>query len=1494
MAPVWPSGRPVETLTNRTRTSPLPTRTDPHHDTANETQPGQQQAAIGDLVAIGAVGLLGETAPRQGPGEPGAGRLVDRIATNLEPSAGHQEERANDDKLAYIIEFMRANKLTKFCDLLTGGAPEVRRVRHQVNALRQFTLFVPTNEALLLLASNQWDHIRRRPQDTADFLMAHATSELVVPRLEGAAGRAQLEQANRWSSGRPVERPLGSTSLVYSLGGGALRVATVPVWPAGRAQANATGAGASTRLELIVNGANVLAGHSHALQEPNNSSATYAVVHLVDRALYPAPSLSVADRLRQLAPRMAKYVELARDEQLDGRLRSARHLTTAFVPNDDAFRATPAKLLDQLATNRTFLVRFLRAHLVDGIYFGGQLAAGAGPAPGGQQHQAPAPARQLDSLAAGLELELETKPLQARNLILVNSVPVLESDLMATNGVVHVISRPIFERSHLEACHCEVDDTRVATSGQVAAPLSAANWTTGSVVGQQAEVGEQESGKPMGTPGTNEPFNWFRELGAPSATNELEREESRADERAQVAPGGAQGSPAASLPRASEQRARSQRSGGSLVARNNRDFYRPLAAPANLELQSAAAGEPAAGGAEGAAPPPLGQPLILSQGAPAGGQPAPVPGANLSAVSQHEQPVAQSRRPAAAPADWPRAQLDEQLFEVERYKVVLNATSRQRLREQQRANLTGAPRPAANANQFVYDLPLATQNALELVRPTESSVVLATRLDAARHQYAAAAAANQTAHQDRVAPAASTNQQQRLLKFQADDALHAPLPGARLHKSARAPGGGANGAGPTSAGAADTPAPPANWGRQQQLLGKTLAPGAGPFSGCAFYDAECKRLVARLVHLPAHASAGLKAFRPAAGNQTTQLTFAPQTTPAPPADQHLDSTFGETTERPVDRLLQTTTRMPLAHLSKATGAQFAAGSNGFFVDRHLVVPARVSPLNQPLPPWSDETPGRPPSNWRAHDLNDIARIRLASGKLGQASGEQATGAGAGGPPMGGGHQTTGAHVRTQTMAQILFVPVKMVQDAAALSFHQRTPAANNRTGASQPIYFGGQMSHAGSGVTFSTNMQYHTPTVRPRQASRLTNFTTLDMLPADEQPAEPEPGAGPMLNQQSQRHQRIKQAPLAPASFKKSPARLINESLGAHLDPDGIKQARKIVRLQVAAPHKQHNMLASSANEFDAGGDISITSARLVSPDSAGASVRNVNNATFGGGLATQASDQAPDVSSNFVRSVASQLEGQAAADFFQNRTIAEIMDDSGLRIDGQQVTFNRLKDCLRQADLLSLITQVGNSLTIFMPTDLAFQRLVQQQAIAQQRERGSRSSASGRLVDPQRHQHLVPLVARVDRTGEPTRLADLLGASALEPVPLASGLASRLTLDCSSPQVRQLLLDHLSGQLITPRQLLTDTSLSSLSGRRLLVSSVPSKKIVVVDGQPVIAATRAKNGMVYVINKFLNLTHQVPNVVDLIEAQPNLTTFLSYLTFSSLADRLKRGECTD
>jgi len=1429
-------------------------------------------------------------------------------------------------KLDYIIDFMRANKLTKFCDLffapeLSGsgdelggsGGDELRALRDQLEGLAQFTLFVPTDEALGRLggqlASQLWpgqaaslsaeqraELVRRR----RDFIMAHATAELVVPPLlfgarqsagaqtvagsgQSSGGEQELAPSRllssqqdvasgRWTSGRAPHRvpAPSSAGVAFSLAGGQLRVVASPLTVEDAARTGSgNGTGNEAGWRLLVNGASVLGGQSQALQEPHNASATYAVVHLLDGALWPAAQLSLMGLVERRSGQFGKLVRLARDPKLVELLEQSREpqALTLLLPSDEGLTSAPSRLFEQLETNVTLLRHFLRAHLVEGVYLGAQLAAAGQP-------------RLLASLG-GRELRVEAGQ-SAGGTLSIDGVPVLERDLLALNGVAHLLARPLVDPERFpELAEEQLRRPSEPLQLDSSPSESAATLLPGSNAQRPNSRPHQDRTLSSGS-------NQDRALS--SRTQQDGAQNSRPD--TQLEREGA--------PSEASQRVRSQRSGALAVERNNRDFYRPSAAPANLQL------------AEPADARPQGE-LLASPSTGSGTSAANASGSSLGAGPAEQQPRRSRPRQdqglasssgALSEASSSGGSLSSNgssgvslggsstasdLFDAERYKVVLNAAIRQQLREQRRPQ-TLAPESSSSASSasegararpgsvFVYDRPLseaaslasATGDPLAQLAATQWQNATSARLSGSGGVQSGPSGPSGQGGSGELATASL--RAQRLLKFQAEDARASP--GQRpARKSLKWPP-----AYDLVGEAASSPAP------GQRLLGKTAAPPSPSstsgnsqlqqqlaLNGCAFYDTECKRLFAKLVRLPA------KGDRKQPQSVPREATRAPQGPPTTPQlnGQMFDSTFGETT----------TSASTSSTLSSSTSSP---------------------PNAQALPAWDqrDLAPTSPAGRGASSPSGsgELSRLRLGTTTL-----------------------SAGNLTAVAPNAQVLLVPVKMFQDASV------TLPNGGGGGANQ---MGANLSSGSSSVRFSSARERHqlldALATQPLRSSNLSAFDTLDYNWHHSSPAEVAPAGSGAAKQPGAHARRIVRLHSMAVTW---PQPQTQSQIQTQTQTQAEQQTRWAAG-ELGAANWPPRLASRPA-------DILVTSAKLAAEPQlpakearppafqrqqvaeqllAAAALPNQRRLPSGGGRLQLQADQPAGSSST-----------SGSNDFFQNRTIAEIMEDSGLRIDGQQVTFGRLRECLERARLLEMVAQPsGGPLTIFMPTDSAFQRLVQQQAILQQQQSraplapGSRLSA--RLVDPTRRS-MLPLVARAPpelpaagtsgasiatsssspaglwNAGGPSQRLQAASAglqggatSGTSLEPLASGestlaLGNRLTLDCAAPQVRQLLLDHLSGQLVSPKQLDQDRAISSLSGRRLLLSSVPQKKIVVVDGQPVIAATRAKNGMVYVVNKFLNVSAQMPNVVDLLDKQDQLSTFNSYLTFSKLADRLKRGE---
>lgn len=102
---------------------------------------------------------------------------------------------------------------------------------------------------------------------------------------------------------------------------------------------------------------------------------------------------------------------------------------TVFAPTDEAFRALPAGTVERLVRpeNRAELTRILTYHVLPGRVTADQLA--------GQQVR--------PATVAGPRLAID-----ARQGVSVNNARVVQADVAASNGVIHVIDRVLLPPAH--------------------------------------------------------------------------------------------------------------------------------------------------------------------------------------------------------------------------------------------------------------------------------------------------------------------------------------------------------------------------------------------------------------------------------------------------------------------------------------------------------------------------------------------------------------------------------------------------------------------------------------------------------------------------------------------------------------------------------------------------------------------------------------------------------------------------------------------------------------------------------------------------------------------------------------------------------------------------------------------------------------------------------------------------------------------------------------
>jgi len=108
---------------------------------------------------------------------------------------------------------------------------------------------------------------------------------------------------------------------------------------------------------------------------------------------------------------------------------------------------------------------------------------------------------------------------------------------------------------------------------------------------------------------------------------------------------------------------------------------------------------------------------------------------------------------------------------------------------------------------------------------------------------------------------------------------------------------------------------------------------------------------------------------------------------------------------------------------------------------------------------------------------------------------------------------------------------------------------------------------------------------------------------------------------------------------------------------------------------------------------------------------------------------------------------------------------------------------------------------------------------------------------------------------------------------------------------LRNFVARHLLNYNLPVQDLKNDAVLPTIGGDPLIVSVVLGGRMILVGGVPVIAATPARNGAVYVVSKVLYSPNNQPssrNVIDELIRRPELSTFLNYVRRTKLPQRLQ------
>ena len=131
----------------------------------------------------------------------------------------------------------------------------------------------------------------------------------------------------------------------------------------------------------------------------------------------PPPAANVVE-LAARTPSLSTLNQLIADAGLADTLRGAGPFTV-FAPNNDAFKAVPAKTMADLASNKALLVSVLTYHVLPGKVAAADIKAGNA------------------KTVQGANLALA----KAGSFVTVEDAVVQQADLAAPNGVVHIIDR---------------------------------------------------------------------------------------------------------------------------------------------------------------------------------------------------------------------------------------------------------------------------------------------------------------------------------------------------------------------------------------------------------------------------------------------------------------------------------------------------------------------------------------------------------------------------------------------------------------------------------------------------------------------------------------------------------------------------------------------------------------------------------------------------------------------------------------------------------------------------------------------------------------------------------------------------------------------------------------------------------------------------------------------------------------------------------------------
>ncbi|XP_054163518.1 uncharacterized protein LOC128961320 [Oppia nitens] len=284
--------------------------------------------------------------------------------------------------IEYIYKTLNERGLIKMCSLMQKADQQ------ELNKLlgQNFTLLAPSDEAFGLMPGSQYEELISDPTKRNEFIKQHIIPDRLMLNTFRAFDERELKNAN------------GLTQHITA-------------YPNG----------------FVVNGANVVDGD---IQIPRSNN----LIQVVDKVLYPQKSQNLLEVLED-NPHLTQISSFLALSGLDKELKGNDSFTF-FAPNDEAFRAVPWPVTQQMLSNNTFLRLLLANHVIPGKQYATGLSG-----------------HKLYSIGGNV-LNFTTKTVQSHTLVLVNLVPIIDNDMIANNGVIHVITRIILPKELMDDCKC--------------------------------------------------------------------------------------------------------------------------------------------------------------------------------------------------------------------------------------------------------------------------------------------------------------------------------------------------------------------------------------------------------------------------------------------------------------------------------------------------------------------------------------------------------------------------------------------------------------------------------------------------------------------------------------------------------------------------------------------------------------------------------------------------------------------------------------------------------------------------------------------------------------------------------------------------------------------------------------------------------------------------------------------------------------------------------